>query len=210
MNEVHSDQCDCATCDDCAIEGVRIGSVVPDISLTVFDPLQKKEREIKLSEYRDKWLVLFFYPADFTFVCPTELNDLADYYDEFIKEGADVLSSSTDTTYVHKAWWESSEIIKKIRFPMVADTTKELADLFGVVMDNGLSLRGTFIIDPDGVLKTAHVHDTGIGRNTEELLRILRAAKFVREHSGKVCPANWKPGNDGLSTDFGLVGKPTL
>ena len=203
---MHScEQCDHG--DSADNEGVRIGHPIPDVSFTAYSPTQNKEVKQKLSDYKGKWLIVFFYPADFTFVCPTELGDMADHYDEIVKEGADVVSVSGDTAYVHKAWRDASETIHKIKFTMAADTTRELGDTFGVLMDDGLSLRGTFIIDPDGVLRVAHVHDAGIGRSSKEMLRALRAAKFVRENGDKVCPANWEPGSDTLTPGMDIVGK---
>ncbi len=162
---------------------------------------------INLSDYKGEWVVLFFYPADFTFVCPTELGDLADHYEDFKKEGAEVLSVSCDTHFVHHAWHEASPTIKKITYPMLADPTGSLSRYMGVhIEEEGMSLRGTFIIDPDGVLKVAEVNDNGIGRNVSETLRKLKAAKFVREH-GEVCPANWEPGKKTLIPGIALVGK---
>lgn len=163
---------------------------------------------MKLSDYKGKWVILFFYPADFTFVCPTELEEMASYYPQFVKEGAEVLSVSTDTVYVHKAWHDASSSIQKISFPMVSDTRRELCEAFGTyIEDEGLSLRGTFLIDPDGVLRMAEVNDNSVGRSAKELLRKLQAAKFVREHGGKVCPASWEPGKDTLTPGMDLVGK---
>jgi len=161
--------------------------------------------------FKGKWMVYFFYPADFSFVCPTELEEMAKLYDEFKKEGAEVLAVSTDTVYTHKAWHDHSEAIKKVQFPMVADPDGSLSMLFGTYIDDGddagLSLRGSFIVSPDGVLKTIEIHDNAIGRSGKELLRKLRAAKFVAEHSGNVCPASWEPGEDTLKKGMDLVGK---
>jgi NADH-dependent peroxiredoxin subunit C len=186
--------------------GVRIGHAVPGMKLAAYDTVTGKEREITLSSLRGKWVILFFYPADFTFVCPTELGDMADHYDDFVKEGAEVLACSTDSVYVHRAWATTSETIKKVRFPMIGDTSHEIAHMFGVLMDDGLSLRGSFVIDPLGILRIAHVHDTSIGRSAKELLRALRAAKFVHEHKGEVCPANWEPGSETISPSMDIVG----
>lgn len=165
-------------------------------------------KKIQLSDYRGKWLVLVFYPADFTFICPTELEEMADRYEAFKKEGAEVMSVSTDTVFVHKAWHDESPSIKKIKFPMLADPTGNLCREFGTyIEDEGLSLRGTFIIDPDGVLKSIEINDNSIGRRADETLRKLQAAKFVREHPGKVCPASWVPGKETLQPGLNLVGK---
>ncbi|TSC74504.1 MAG: peroxiredoxin (alkyl hydroperoxide reductase subunit C) [Parcubacteria group bacterium Gr01-1014_44] len=150
---------------------------------------------VSSADYRGQWLVLFFYPADFTFVCPTELGELADRYEEFQKMGVEVMSVSTDTVYAHKAWHDQSETIKKINFPMLADPTGNLARQFGVYIEKeGLALRGTFIIDPDGVLKAFEVHDNSIGRSVKELMRKIKAAQFVAQHGDQVCPASWEEG----------------
>lgn len=165
-------------------------------------------KKVSLTDFKGKWVVLFFYPADFTFVCPTELGDLADHYDQFQAEGAEVLSVSTDTHFVHKAWHDATPTIGKIKFPMLADPTGRMSRDFGVYIESeGLALRGTFIIDPDGMVKTMEVHDNSIGRSTAETLRKLQAAKFVREHGGEVCPMNWKPGEKTLKPELELVGK---
>lgn len=162
----------------------------------------------KISDYEGKWLVLFFYPADFTFVCPTELEEMADYYEKFQTEGAEVISVSTDTEFSHLAWHQSSPAIGKIKFPMAADPTGEMSMTLGTYIDEeGLSLRGTFIINPEGVIKSVEINDNSIGRSASELLRKVQAAKFVSEHNGQVCPASWKPGEDTLTPGEDLVGK---
>ena len=161
-----------------------------------------------MADYSGKWLVLLFYPADFTFICPTELEEAAGLYPEFQKLNAEVLSVSTDTVFVHKAWADHSSAIKKVKFPMLADTTGALCREFGTYIEGeGLSLRATFIIDPDGVLRSMEVHDNSIGRNASEILRKLQAAKFVRENKGLVCPASWQPGGKTLKPGLDLVGK---
>lgn len=186
---------------------VSVGDRVPDVEVDVFQ--NDEIRKVKLiSDFKKKWLVLVFYPADFTFICPTELAELADHYDEFKKLGAEVLSVSTDTVFVHKAWHDNSPMIKKIKFPMVADPTGNLCRLFGTYIEKeGLSLRGSFIVDPDGVVKALELHDNSIGRSATELLRKIQAAKFVRENAGLVCPASWQPGKRTLKPGLELVGK---
>jgi peroxiredoxin len=155
-----------------------------------------------------KWSIFFFYPADFTFVCPTELGDMADKYAEFKKLGVEVYSVSTDTHFSHKAWHDASETIKKIRFPMLADPTGHLSRAFGVhIEEEGLAYRGTFVVNPEGLIKIAEMHDNGIGRNADELLRKVQAAQFVSTHPGEVCPAKWKPGAETLKPGLNLVGK---
>jgi len=155
-----------------------------------------------------KWSVLFFYPADFTFVCPTELGDMADHYPTFKEMGVEVYSVSTDTHFVHKAWHDTSDTIKKITYPMLGDPTGTLSRAFGVhIEEEGLAYRGTFVIDPEGKVKIAEIHDNGIGRNADELLRKVQAAQFVAAHPKEVCPAKWKPGSDTLKPGLDLVGK---
>jgi peroxiredoxin (alkyl hydroperoxide reductase subunit C) len=185
---------------------LKINQAAPDFNL---DAYHKGDlTKVGLGDYKGKWVILFFYPADFTFICPTELGELADYYPKFKELGAEVLSASTDTVFVHKAWHDSSETIKKIAFPMLADPTGSLSRDYGVMIEEeGLALRGTFIIDPDGVLKSYEVNDNSIGRSSEELIRKLQAAQFVREHGGEVCPASWKPGGKTLKPGLDLVGK---
>jgi NADH-dependent peroxiredoxin subunit C len=184
----------------------KIGDIVSDLAFEIFH--NEEIQKTKLSDYHGKWLVLFFYPADFTFICPTELEELADNYQKFQELNAEIISVSTDTVFVHKAWHDNSPAIRKISFPMAADPTGTLTRYFGTHIEGeGLSLRGTFIIDPDGVLKALEIHDNSIGRNATELLRKLRAAQYVREHKGQVCPASWEPGQKTLEPGLDLVGK---
>lgn len=184
----------------------KIGQKVEDFELEAFQ--DEKIKKIKLSDYKNKWVILLFYPADFTFICPTELGEAANYYKEFQKLNAEVLSISTDTVFAHKAWHDTSTVIKTIKYPMLADPTGKVCHQFGTYLeDEGLSLRASFIIDPDGILKAADIHDNSIGRSTEEILRKLQASIFVREHHGEVCPASWKPGEKTLKAGLKLVGK---
>lgn len=185
---------------------VKIGEKIEDFELQAF--VNNETKKIKSSNYKGKWMVLVFYPADFTFICPTELTELADKHDEFQKLGAEVLSVSTDTVFVHKAWHDNSPSIKKIKYPMLADPTGKLCKYFGTYIDDeGLSLRGSFILDPDGILKAFELHDNSIGRSADELLRKLQAAKYIKEHGGEVCPASWRPGSKTLKPGLDLVGK---
>ena len=155
-----------------------------------------------------KWAVVFFYPADFTFVCPTELGDLADNYAEFQRLGVEVYSVSTDTHFTHKAWHSTSDTIGKIEYPMLGDATGQITRNFGMMREEqGLANRGTFLIDPDGVIQFAEVTAEGIGRNAVELLRKIKAAQYVRTHPGEVCPAKWEEGDDTLPPSLDLVGK---
>ena len=165
-------------------------------------------KDVSLSDYKGQWVILFFYPLDFTFVCPTELGDMADKYAEFKKMGVEVYSVSTDTHFTHKAWHDTSETIKKIQYPMLADPTGHLARAFGVyIPEEGLAYRGTFLVSPEGKIKIAEIHDNGIGRNADELLRKVQAAQFVATHPGEVCPAKWQPGAKTLKPGLNLVGK---
>lgn len=185
---------------------VKVGEQIPDFTLKAYQ--NNAIIDITLKNTRGKWLVLFFYPADFTFVCPTELQEMAHLYEQFKKEGAEVMSVSTDTHWVHKAWHDESEAIKKITFPMLADPTGNLSRAFGVYLENeGVALRGSFIIDPNGVIQAMEVHADGVGRSAKELLRKFQAAKFVADHGGQVCPASWEPGKDTLQPGLDLVGK---
>ena len=155
-----------------------------------------------------KWAVFFFYPADFTFVCPTELGDVADHYDELQKMGVEVYSVSCDTHFVHKAWHDASDTIKKIKYPMIGDPTGTLTRNFGVMIEEeGLALRGTFVINPEGQIKVCEIHDLGIGRDAKELKRKIQAAQYVASHPGEVCPAKWTPGEATLAPSLDLVGK---
>ena len=160
------------------------------------------------ADLKGKWSVVVFYPADFTFVCPTELGDLADVYPEFQKLGVEIYSVSTDTHFTHKAWADASDTIKKIKYPMLGDPTGTLTRNFDVMIEEeGLALRGTFVINPEGVIKVAEIHDLGIGRDAKELLRKVQAAQYVASHPGEVCPAKWTPGDATLSPSLDLVGK---
>jgi len=157
---------------------------------------------------KGKWAVVFFYPADFTFVCPTELGDLADNYAEFTKLGVEIYAVSTDTHFTHKAWHDTSETIKKIKFPMVGDPTGTITRNFGVMIEAaGLADRGTFVIDPQGKIQIIEINAGGIGRNATELLRKVKAAQYVAAHPGEVCPAKWQEGEKTLAPSLDLVGK---
>ncbi len=185
---------------------MQIGQTITDGTYQAFH--KEQIRSLTLSECQGKWLVLVFYPGDFTFICPTELQELGELYPEFQKLGAEVLSVSTDSVFVHKAWHDTSPAIKDTQFPMVADPTGRLSRAFGTYLEEeGVSLRGSFLVDPDGVLKVGEIHDNSIGRNGRELLRKLQAAVYVREGKGEVCPASWKPGDKTLKPGLDLVGK---
>jgi peroxiredoxin (alkyl hydroperoxide reductase subunit C) len=160
------------------------------------------------ADLKGKWSAVVFYPADFTFVCPTELGGLADTYAEFKKIGVEIYSVSTDTHFTHKAWHDASDTIKKIQYPMIADPTGAITRAFGVMIEEeGLALRGTFLINPEGQIKVCEIHDLGIGRDAKELLRKAQAAQYVASHPGEVCPASWQPGAQTLKPSLSLVGK---
>ena len=193
---------------------VKVGESVPDFEFEAYH--QGTVKTLSLSSLRGKWVVLVFYPADFTFVCPTELEELAKLYPKFQALNAEIISVSTDTVFTHKAWHDTSEGIRAIEYPMAADPSGKLSSAFGVLIeggeaaltpDEGLALRGSFIIDPSGTLRSMEVNDNSIGRKGSETLRKLQAAQFVDTHKGKVCPASWEPGDDTLEPGLDLVGK---
>ena len=156
---------------------------------------------------KGKWSVMFFYPADFTFVCPTELGDMADLYPEFQKLGVEIYAVSTDTHFTHKAWHDTSETIGKIKYPMIGDPTGAITRNFGVMIEEaGLAERGTFVMDPEGRIQIVEINAGGIGRDASELLRKIKAAQYVAAHPGEVCPAKWKEGDKTLAPSLDLVG----
>jgi len=164
--------------------------------------------EICKEDMIGRWSIMFFYPADFTFVCPTELSDLADWHEELLGLGVDVYSVSTDTHFVHKAWHDVSEAIGKINYAMTGDPSGDLTRAMGVMRDGqGLAERATFLFDKEGKVQYYEVSSEGVGRNAEELVRKVRAAKYVSEHPGEVCPAKWREGSDTLLPSLDLVGK---
>lgn len=165
-------------------------------------------KQITSEDLKGKWSILFFYPADFTFVCPTELVDMAEKYEQFKAMGVEIYSVSTDTHFVHKAWHDASESIRKIQYPMLADPTGALSRALGVyIEDAGLAHRGTFVVNPEGEIKIVELNDGSIGRDASELLRKVEAAQFVAQHAGEVCPAKWKKGANTLKPSIDLVGK---
>ena len=185
---------------------ISIGDKIPDIELeALHDNTIKK---VKFSKLKGRWLVLLFYPGDFTFICPTELEEAAELYNEFKKHNAEIMSVSTDSIPSHKAWKDTSKAIKKVKYPMLSDPTGKLSKALGTyIEEEGVSQRGTFIFDPNGKLKAFEIHHNDIGRNAKEILRKLKAAKFVSENKGLVCPASWEPGKGVLRPGLDLVGK---
>ena len=186
---------------------LTVGDDVPEV--VDFDVFKDNEiSKLSFADLRGKWTILFFYPGDFTFVCPTELGEMAGLYEEFVKEGAEVVSVSTDSAFVHKAWHDTSDTIKQVTYPMAADPSHELSELFGVLEEgDGQALRGTFIISPEGVIKTAEINCAGIGRNAKETMRKFKAAKYVGDNPANVCPASWNEGDETLTPGVDLVGK---
>lgn len=187
-----------------------IGQAVSDFSFATYNPVSGgfEDHSIKESLDKGRWVVLFFYPADFTFVCPTELADLADRHEQLLGLGVDVYSVSTDTKFAHLAWKNSEKLLENVKFQMAADGTGCLSRYFGVYDDAaGTAYRGTFIINPDGVLVSAEVNFYNVGRNAEELVRKIEANVHLRKNPAEACPARWKPGAKTLTPSEELVGK---
>lgn len=183
-----------------------INTNVPNFSVNAYH--NEGFSTVSQEDLKGQWSIFFFYPADFTFVCPTELGDMADKYDEFKAMGVEVYSVSTDTHFTHKAWHDTSDTIKKINYPMLADPTGALSRAFGVyIEEEGLAYRGTFLVDPNGQIKLAEINDNGIGRNADELMRKVKAAQYIAKNPNEVCPAKWKEGAETLKPGLDLVGK---
>jgi peroxiredoxin (alkyl hydroperoxide reductase subunit C) len=184
-----------------------IGSEILPFKATAFQA-GKDFFPVTDADVKGKWSVFFFYPADFTFVCPTELEDMADQYPVLSSMGVEVYAVSTDTHFSHKAWHDSSPAIGKIDFPMLGDQNHELTKNFNVLREGvGLADRGTFVVDPDGIIQIMEVTCEGVGRNAAELVRKIKAAQYVRSHPGQVCPAKWEEGAETLAPSLDLVGK---
>ena len=165
-------------------------------------------KEVTDKDLAGKWSVFVFYPADFTFVCPTELGDFADKYESFKKLGCEVYGVSTDTHFTHKAWADVSDTIKKVKYPLVGDPTHKISQLFEVLIpEEGLAFRGTFILNPTAEIVAYEVNALGIGRSADDTLRKVQAAQFVAKNGDQVCPANWKPGEKTLKPGLDLIGK---
>jgi len=183
-----------------------INTTVPAFKTQAFH--NGKFVEVSNESMKGKWSVVIFMPAAFTFNCPTEVEDAADNYAEFQKLGAEVYIVTTDTHFSHKVWHETSPAVGKARFPLVGDPTHTLTRGFGVHIDEaGLALRGTFVVNPDGVIKTLEIHDNAIARDVKETLRKLKAAQYVAAHPGEVCPAKWNDGSKTIKPSLDLVGK---
>lgn len=184
-----------------------IGSRLQPFKATAFQA-GKDIFEVTDEDVAGKWAVFFFYPADFTFVCPTELEDLGEHYDLLQKLGVEVYAVSTDTHFSHKAWHDTSDKIGKLKFAFLGDQTHALSNNFGVLREGaGLADRATFVVDPDGVIQIMEITCEGVGRNANELVRKIRAAQYVRKNPGQVCPAAWEEGEETLVPSLDLVGK---
>ena len=184
----------------------QINQSIPTFSAEAFH--NGKFEVITSDDVKGKWSIFLFYPADFTFVCPTELEDMANQYEVLQQLGVEVYAVSTDSHFVHKAWHDTSDAIRKIKFPMIGDRTGDIAKGFDVLIeDDHVALRGTFLADPQGIIQVAEVHALGIGRSAKDMVRKVKAAQFVAEHSGEVCPANWDEGAESLRPGIDLVGK---
>lgn len=183
-----------------------INKEIADFKVNAFR--EGKFISVSKEDIAGKWCVFFFYPADFTFICPTELEELAEKYEDFKKNDCEIYSVSTDTHFVHKAWHDTSERIRKIHYPMLADPTHALAKDFDVLIESdGMAERGTFIVNPDGRIVCCEITAGNVGRSADELLRKLLACRFVHEHGDRVCPASWKPGEETLKPSLELVGR---
>ncbi|MBE1286231.1 alkyl hydroperoxide reductase subunit C [Alteromonas sp. LMIT006] len=187
----------------------KINQTIPQFETQAFVPGEKDFVTINSeTDVKGKWSVFLFYPADFTFVCPTELEDMQNVYGELKELGVEVYAVSTDSHFVHKAWHENSEAISKVTYPMLGDTTGAITRGFDIMIEEaGQALRGTFIVNPEGVIKVAEIHDLGIGRSAKDTLRKVKAAQYVANHDGEVCPAAWEEGQATLAPSLDLVGK---
>ncbi len=184
----------------------KINQAIPNFKAQAYHNGEFKT--ISSEDVKGKWSIFLFYPADFTFVCPTELEDMANHYEELQRLGVEVYSVSTDTHFVHKAWHDASEAIKKIKFPMIGDPTGAITRGFDVMIEEeAAALRGTFLANPEGIIKVAEIHDLGIGRAAKDMVRKVKAAQYVASHDGEVCPAAWEEGQKTLKPSLDLVGK---
>lgn len=187
---------------------ILVDQKFPHFSLEVYNPEKEKVERVANDDFGNRWLILFFYPADFTFVCPTELLDLKTHNDEFKKLKTDVVVVSTDTVYTHKAWIETEELLKGLKFLMAADHNGRFSRLLGIYdEERGLAQRAAFIVDPEGILRAAEIVSDAIGRNAAELVRRLKALQYVRAHPGLVCPARWEEGEITLTPSIKKAGK---
>jgi NADH-dependent peroxiredoxin subunit C len=198
--------CNNCICKTTTNNNLAIGALAPDFKLSGF--WKDDIRDFSLSDYRGNWVVLFFYPGDFTFVCPTELEDLAKQQQLLTELGVQVLAISTDSAYSHKAWRETSPALASVEYPLLSDNTHKTSKEYSVYTEvTGTAGRGTFVIDEGGTLRAMEIHDNSIGRSATELVRKIQAAKYVAAHPGNVCPASWQPGDETLLPSTALAGK---
>ena len=196
-------------CTETLPDFAKVGQPVPPFTMEAYDPVEGSFTTVDLGALREqgKWTILFFYPADFTFVCTTELADLAKQHEALKKLGAEVISVSTDTKFTHMAWRADERMIQDVRFTMAADPTGEVSRFFDVWdYETGLALRGTFIINPDGVLASSEINFYNVGRNADELVRKMEANNYLKDHPDQACPAKWTPGSKTLTPNEKLVG----
>jgi peroxiredoxin (alkyl hydroperoxide reductase subunit C) len=208
MEETTHETCYCGC--EVAHCGVRVGQKVPDFEIETYEPSTGTFGAFSLAAAKanGKWTVLVFYPADFTFICPTELADLADKHGDLQKLGCEVVSVSTDTKFAHYGWHQQEQLLKKVTYHMGSDPKRAVSQLFGVYdEESGLALRGTFIVDPDGTLVGAEVNYFNVGRNADELVRKMKAFDYVRNVPAEVCPAKWQPGEKTLTPSEEIVGR---
>lgn len=189
-------------------EQVKIDTVAPNFDLPAYDPIKDDETQISLENMKGKWTVLFYYPADFTFVCPTELKDMADAKAQFDELGVTVLAASTDTVFSHRAWVKHEGLMKNFPYLMLADHGLDVAASYNILDEkSGIAGRGTFIIDPEGICRGIEVTSGPLGRNSTELLRKIEALQFMAAHPGTACPAKWSPGAKILKPSIKIAGE---
>lgn len=187
---------------------VKIDSEAPSFDLPYYDPKTDGDATLSLADLKWKWSVLFFYPADFTFVCPTELKDMAEQEAKFKELWVEVLAASTDTIFSHRAWVKHEKLMENFPYKILSDHTTEVADIYGILdEESGISGRGTFIIDPDGIVKGIEVTSGPLGRNSQELIRKIEALQFMRENPTQACPAKWTPGSKTLTPSIKIAGQ---
>lgn len=199
-------ECHCENSEDCA-NIVKIDILAPTFTLNSYNPESDNVEEISLENYRGKWVVLFFYPGDFTFVCPTELKDIADAKPKFDELGVKILAGSTDSPFCHRAWTLHEGLMKNFPYTMFSDANLGVSHAYGVLNEDGTSARGTFIIDPKGICRGIEITSGPLGRNSDELIRKIEALKFMEENPGTACPAKWAIGSKALKPSVKISGK---
>lgn len=197
----------CSHHDEYFVAPVKIDTPAPEFDLPAYDPIKDDTAQVSLKSMKGRWVVLFYYPADFTFVCPTELKDMADAKEQFDALGVTVLAASTDTVFSHRAWTKHEGLMKDFPYMMLADHTLEIADLYNILGADGTAGRGTFIIDPEGVCRGIEVTSGPLGRNSEELLRKIEALQFMAANPGTACPAKWAVGSKTLKPSIKIAGE---